>query len=157
MRQLFSAPFQCRIFLLIDGRHSVRRATLIGLCGTACQRRWTKQVDAFKYFNFILRALILLYVLLVCTQTARDPELCVRGILSCHLNCGQHRGAATLTPQSFCVLTGLTGKFHADSYCWCPQMLSLHANNVLHRVRGMIGFVCTLIVFATLCGHATLE
>ncbi|ESS55274.1 hypothetical protein TCDM_13267 [Trypanosoma cruzi Dm28c] len=36
--QLFSAPFQCRIFLLIDGRHSVRRVTLIGLCGTARQR-----------------------------------------------------------------------------------------------------------------------
>ncbi|RNC40061.1 hypothetical protein TcCL_NonESM10515 [Trypanosoma cruzi] len=39
----------------------------------------------------------------------------------------------------------------------CPQMLSLHANNVLYRVRGMIGFVCTLILFATLCGHARLE
>ncbi|RNC36156.1 hypothetical protein TcCL_Unassigned00890 [Trypanosoma cruzi] len=36
-------------------------------------------------------------------------------------------------------------------------MLSLHANNVLQRVRVLIGFVCTLILFATLCGHATLE
>ncbi|RNC51433.1 hypothetical protein TcCL_ESM11448 [Trypanosoma cruzi] len=36
-------------------------------------------------------------------------------------------------------------------------MLSLHANNVLHRVRVLIGFVCTLVLFATLCGHATLE
>ncbi|RNC42166.1 hypothetical protein TcCL_NonESM08198 [Trypanosoma cruzi] len=39
----------------------------------------------------------------------------------------------------------------------CPQMLSLHANNVLQRVRGIVGFVCTRILFATLCGHATLE
>ncbi|RNC55679.1 hypothetical protein TcCL_ESM06830 [Trypanosoma cruzi] len=36
-------------------------------------------------------------------------------------------------------------------------MLSLHANNVLQRVRVLVGFVCTLILFATLCGHATLE
>ncbi|RNC51441.1 hypothetical protein TcCL_ESM11439, partial [Trypanosoma cruzi] len=49
MRQLFSAPFQCRIFLLIDGRHSVRRATLIGLCGTARQRHRRKQADLFTY------------------------------------------------------------------------------------------------------------
>ncbi|RNC51887.1 hypothetical protein TcCL_ESM10951 [Trypanosoma cruzi] len=49
MRQLFSAPFQCRIFLLIDGRHSVRRATLIGLCGIARQRHRRKQADFFTY------------------------------------------------------------------------------------------------------------
>ncbi|RNC36324.1 hypothetical protein TcCL_Unassigned00708 [Trypanosoma cruzi] len=36
-------------------------------------------------------------------------------------------------------------------------MLSLHAKNVLQRVRVLIGFVCALILFATLCGHATLE
>ncbi|RNC41011.1 hypothetical protein TcCL_NonESM09468 [Trypanosoma cruzi] len=36
-------------------------------------------------------------------------------------------------------------------------MISLHANNVLQRVRVMVGFVCTLVLFATLCGHATLE
>ncbi|RNC39087.1 hypothetical protein TcCL_NonESM11606 [Trypanosoma cruzi] len=36
-------------------------------------------------------------------------------------------------------------------------MLSLHANNVLQRVRVLIGFVCTRILFATLCGHATLD
>ncbi|RNE98010.1 hypothetical protein TcG_12425, partial [Trypanosoma cruzi] len=45
MRQLFSAPFQCRIFLLVGGRHSVRRATLIGLCGTARRRHRRKQTD----------------------------------------------------------------------------------------------------------------
>ncbi|RNC42054.1 hypothetical protein TcCL_NonESM08327, partial [Trypanosoma cruzi] len=48
MRQLFTAPFQCRIFLLIDGRHSVRRATLIGLCGTARQRHRRKQADFLR-------------------------------------------------------------------------------------------------------------
>ncbi|RNC52609.1 hypothetical protein TcCL_ESM10137, partial [Trypanosoma cruzi] len=56
MRQLFSAPFQCRIFLLIDGRHSVRRATLIGSCGTARQRHRRKQADFFTCLNVILRA-----------------------------------------------------------------------------------------------------
>ncbi|RNE95827.1 hypothetical protein TcG_13234, partial [Trypanosoma cruzi] len=76
--QPFSAPFQFRIFLLIDGRHSVRCATLIGLCGTARQRHRRKQADFFKYLNAILRALIF-YVLLMCTQTARGPELCGRG------------------------------------------------------------------------------
>ncbi|PWU88108.1 putative retrotransposon hot spot (RHS) protein [Trypanosoma cruzi] len=30
-------------------------------------------------------------------------------------------------------------------------MLSLHANDVLQRVRVLVGFVCTLIVFATFC------
>ncbi|EKG03735.1 hypothetical protein TCSYLVIO_005213, partial [Trypanosoma cruzi] len=42
MRQLFSAPFQCRYFFMIDGRHSVRCATLIGLCGIARQHRQNK-------------------------------------------------------------------------------------------------------------------
>ncbi|RNC36383.1 retrotransposon hot spot (RHS) protein [Trypanosoma cruzi] len=36
-------------------------------------------------------------------------------------------------------------------------MLSLHANNVLQRVRVLIGFVCTLILFAALCGHARID
>ncbi|RNC46461.1 hypothetical protein TcCL_NonESM03717 [Trypanosoma cruzi] len=70
---------------------------------------------------------------------------------SCHLDCGQHRGAVTLIRR--------VGREIPCSQLplVCPQMLSLHANNVLQRVRGMIGFVCTLILFATLCGHATLE
>ncbi|RNC39886.1 hypothetical protein TcCL_NonESM10702 [Trypanosoma cruzi] len=45
MRQLFTAPFQCRIFLLIDGLHSVRRVILVGLCGTARQHHRRKQAD----------------------------------------------------------------------------------------------------------------
>ncbi|RNC39006.1 hypothetical protein TcCL_NonESM11695 [Trypanosoma cruzi] len=38
---LFSVAF----FLLIDGRHSVRPATLIGLCGTARQHHRRNQTD----------------------------------------------------------------------------------------------------------------
>ncbi|RNF07250.1 hypothetical protein TcG_10159 [Trypanosoma cruzi] len=77
---------------------------------------------------------------------------------SCYVNCGQQRGAATLTPQSCCVsLQGWQGNPCSQLLLVCPQMLSLHANNVFQRVRGMIGFVCTLILFATLCGHATIE
>ncbi|RNC35179.1 retrotransposon hot spot (RHS) protein, partial [Trypanosoma cruzi] len=35
--------------------------------------------------------------------------------------------------------------------------MPLHANTVLQRVRGMIRFVCTLILFAAFCGHARLK
>ncbi|RNE97009.1 hypothetical protein TcG_12967 [Trypanosoma cruzi] len=69
--QPFSAPFQFRIFLLGDGRHSVRRVTLIGLCGTARQRHRREQADFFTYLNAVLRARIFSHVLLMCTQTAR--------------------------------------------------------------------------------------
>ncbi|RNC60692.1 hypothetical protein TcCL_ESM01684 [Trypanosoma cruzi] len=80
MRQLFSAPFQCRIFRLIDGRHSVRRATLIGLCGTARQRHRRKQADFFTYLIPSCAQVFFLLALLG-TQTSRSPELCVCGIL----------------------------------------------------------------------------
>ncbi|RNC52223.1 hypothetical protein TcCL_ESM10579 [Trypanosoma cruzi] len=101
MRHLFSAPFQCRIFLLIDGRHSVRRATLIGLCGTACQRHRRKQADLFTYLIPSCAQ-----VFFTCSVGHSDSE--VSGNMrawnsSCHVNCGQHRGAATFTPQSCCV------------------------------------------------------
>ncbi|KAF5216066.1 hypothetical protein ECC02_011196 [Trypanosoma cruzi] len=80
MRHLFSAPFQFCIFRLIDGRHSVRRATLIGLCGIARQRHRRKQADFFTYLIPSCAQVFFLLVLLG-TQTARCPELCVRGIL----------------------------------------------------------------------------
>ncbi|RNC52108.1 hypothetical protein TcCL_ESM10705 [Trypanosoma cruzi] len=78
--------------------------------------------------------------------------------LSCHVDCGQHRGAVTLL-RRVVVSLRRAGREIACSLLplVCPQMLSLHANNVLQRVRVLVGFVCTLIVFATLCGHATLE
>ncbi|RNE98802.1 hypothetical protein TcG_12226 [Trypanosoma cruzi] len=101
MRQLFSAPFQCHIFLLIDGRHSVRRVTLIGLCGTARQRHRGKQAGFFKY-------LIPSCAQLFSTCSVGHSKSEVPGAMrawnsSCHVNCGQHREAATLTLQSCCV------------------------------------------------------
>ncbi|KAF5215367.1 hypothetical protein ECC02_011949 [Trypanosoma cruzi] len=103
MRQLFSAPFQCRIFLLIDGRHSVRRATLIGLCGTARRRHRRKQADFFTYLNAILRAGIF-FTCSVDGHSNSEVSGTMRAWNSfCHVNCGQHRGAAALTPQSCCV------------------------------------------------------
>ncbi|KAF5216685.1 hypothetical protein ECC02_010523 [Trypanosoma cruzi] len=101
MRQLFSAPFQCRIFLLIDGRHSVRRATLIGLCGTARQRHRRKQPDFFTYLNAILRAGIF-FTCSVGHSNSEESGTMRAWNSSCHVNCGQHRGAAALTPQSYC-------------------------------------------------------
>ncbi|RNF02129.1 hypothetical protein TcG_11371 [Trypanosoma cruzi] len=84
---------------------------------------------------------------------------CVEFFLPCELR-ATPRGCH-FTPQSCCVsFAGLAGKFHAACYLLllvCPQMMSLHANNVLQRVRVLVGFACTLIVFAALCGHATLE
>ncbi|ESS55497.1 hypothetical protein TCDM_13028 [Trypanosoma cruzi Dm28c] len=102
MRQLFSAPFQCRIFLLGDGRHSVRRVTLIGLCGTARQRHQTKQADFFTYLNVILRARIFLHSVDVHSNGEGSGTMRACNS-SCHVNCGQHRGAVTFTPQSCCV------------------------------------------------------
>ncbi|RNC37827.1 hypothetical protein TcCL_NonESM12990 [Trypanosoma cruzi] len=102
MRQLFSAPFQCRIFLLIDGRHSVRRATLIGLCGTARQRHRRKQADFFTYLNSILRAGIF-FTCSVGHSNSMGSKTMRAWNSSCHVDCGQHREAATLAPQSFCV------------------------------------------------------
>ncbi|KAF5220643.1 hypothetical protein ECC02_006362 [Trypanosoma cruzi] len=101
MRQLFSAPFQCRIFLLIDGRHSVRRATLIGLCGTARQCHRRKQAD---FFTYLIPSCA--QVFFTCSVEHSNSE--VSGAMrawnfSCHVNCRRHRGAATLTPQSCCV------------------------------------------------------
>ncbi|ESS54914.1 hypothetical protein TCDM_13660 [Trypanosoma cruzi Dm28c] len=100
--QLFSVSFQCRIFLLIDGRHSVRCATLIGLCGTACQRQRTRQADFFKYLNAILRALIFLRSVDVHSNSTGSGTMRAWNS-SCHVNCGQHRGTVTFTPQSCCV------------------------------------------------------
>ncbi|RNC52025.1 hypothetical protein TcCL_ESM10797, partial [Trypanosoma cruzi] len=91
MRQLFSAPFQCRIFLLIDGRHSVRRATLIGLCGTARQRHRRKQADLFTYLISSCAQVFFPHVLLG-TQTARCPQPCVRGILPAMWTAGNTEG-----------------------------------------------------------------
>ncbi|RNC32218.1 hypothetical protein TcCL_Unassigned05195, partial [Trypanosoma cruzi] len=102
LRQLFSAPFQCRIFLLIDGRHSVRRATLIGLCGTARQRHRRKQAEFFTYLNVILRAGVFSTCFVVHSNSEGSGTMRAWNS-SCHVNCGQHRGAATFTPQSCCV------------------------------------------------------
>ncbi|ESS55425.1 hypothetical protein TcG_12766 [Trypanosoma cruzi] len=101
MRQLFSAPFQCRI-LLIDGRHSVRRATLIGLCGTARRRHRRKPADFFTYLNVILRAVVF-FTCSVEHSNSEESGTMRAWNSSCHVNRGQHRGAATLTPQSCCV------------------------------------------------------
>ncbi|RNC54984.1 hypothetical protein TcCL_ESM07546 [Trypanosoma cruzi] len=70
-----------QLFLLIDGRHSVRRVTFIGLCGIARQHYRTKQAETFAYLNAILRGSNFLLVMLMCTQLARSLEPCVRGIL----------------------------------------------------------------------------
>ncbi|RNC37831.1 hypothetical protein TcCL_NonESM12984 [Trypanosoma cruzi] len=103
MRQLFSAPFQCRIFLLIDGRHSVRRATLIGLCGTARRRHRRKQADLFTYLNAILRAVVF-FTCSVGVHSNSEVSGAMRAWnSSCHVNRGQQREVATLTPQSCCV------------------------------------------------------
>ncbi|KAF5217914.1 hypothetical protein ECC02_009205 [Trypanosoma cruzi] len=102
MRQLFSAPFQCRIFLLIDGRHSVRRATLIGLCGTARQRHRRKQADDFTYL--IASCAQLFFLRFIGVHSSSEESGTMRAWnLSSHVKCGQHRGAVTLTPQSCCV------------------------------------------------------
>ncbi|RNC35947.1 hypothetical protein TcCL_Unassigned01128 [Trypanosoma cruzi] len=95
MRQLVSAPFQCRtFFLLIDGRRSVRRATLIGLCGTARQHHQTKQADLFTCLNAVLRAVIFLRS--VGHSNSEGFGNMRAWNLSCHVDCGQHRGAVTL-------------------------------------------------------------
>ncbi|RNE99515.1 hypothetical protein TcG_12017 [Trypanosoma cruzi] len=101
MRQLFSASFQCRIFLLIDGRHSVRRVTLIGSCGTARQRHRRKQAEEFTYLNVILRAGIFLISVDVHSNSEESGAMRAWNS-SCHVNRGQRRGAATLTLQSCC-------------------------------------------------------
>ncbi|RNF12050.1 hypothetical protein TcG_09140 [Trypanosoma cruzi] len=102
MRQLFSAPFQCHIFLLNDGRHSVRRVTLIGLCGIARQHRQTKQAEEFTYLIAILRARIFLRSVNVYSNSEESGTMRAWNS-SFHVNCGQHCGAATFTPQSYCV------------------------------------------------------
>ncbi|RNC41375.1 hypothetical protein TcCL_NonESM09075 [Trypanosoma cruzi] len=101
MRQLFSAPFQCRIFLLIDGRHSVRRATLIGLCGTARQRHRRKQADVFTYLIPSCAHVFFLRFIGVHSNSEESGTMRAWNS-SCHVNCGQHRGAVTFTPQSYC-------------------------------------------------------
>ncbi|ESS61444.1 hypothetical protein TcG_13072 [Trypanosoma cruzi] len=102
LRQLFSAPFQCRIFLLGDGRHSVRRVTLIGLCGTARQRRRRKQAEFFTYL--IPSCAQVFFTCSVDVHSNGEGSGTMRACnLSFHVNCGQHRGTVTLTPQSCCV------------------------------------------------------
>ncbi|RNC41327.1 hypothetical protein TcCL_NonESM09131 [Trypanosoma cruzi] len=77
---------------------------------------------------------------------------------SCHVDCRQHRGAATLLRRVVVSLRRVVREIPCSLLLLvCPQKLSPHANNVLQRVRVLIGFVCTLILFATLCGRATLE
>ncbi|RNF11419.1 hypothetical protein TcG_09307 [Trypanosoma cruzi] len=94
----------------------------------------------------------------MCTQTARDPEICVRGILPVIWTAGNTEGLPLLLRRVVVSLRRAVREIPCSQLLLaCPQMLSLHANNVLHRVRVLIGFVCTLIVIAALCGHATLE
>ncbi|RNC56466.1 hypothetical protein TcCL_ESM05980 [Trypanosoma cruzi] len=77
---------------------------------------------------------------------------------SCHLNRRQHRGAVTLIRRVVVSLRRVDREIPCSQLLLvCPQMLSLHANDVLQRVRVLVGFVCTLVLFAILCGHATLE
>ncbi|ESS62134.1 hypothetical protein TCDM_10236 [Trypanosoma cruzi Dm28c] len=124
MRQLFSAPFQCRIFLLIDGRHSVRRVTLIGLCGTACQRHQTKQADFFTYL--IPSCAQVFFTCSVDVHSNGEGSGTMRACnLSFHVNCGQHRGAANLTLQSCCVSSqGWQGN------CMQPATAAVSSNDV---------------------------
>ncbi|ESS61572.1 hypothetical protein TCDM_10829 [Trypanosoma cruzi Dm28c] len=117
MRQLFSAPFQCRIFLLIDGRHSVRRATLIGLRGTACQRRRRKQADFFTCLIVILRALIFITCSVDVHSGSEGSGTMCAWNSSCHVNRRQHRGAATLFRR---VVVSLCG---AGREITCSQLL----------------------------------
>ncbi|ESS61346.1 hypothetical protein TCDM_11072 [Trypanosoma cruzi Dm28c] len=157
MRQLFSAPFQCHIFLLIDGRHSVRRVTLIGLCGTARQRHRGKQAGFFKYLIPSCAQVFFPHVLLG-TQKARCPELCVRGIIPAIWTAGNTEGLPLLLRRVVVSLRRVGREIPCSQLLLvCAQMLSLHSNNVLQRVRVLIGFVCTLILFAIFCGHATPE
>ncbi|RNC51969.1 hypothetical protein TcCL_ESM10859 [Trypanosoma cruzi] len=111
----------------------------------------------FHVFNFILRA----GIFSTCSVGHSDSEVSATMRAwdsSCHVDCGQHRGAATLTPQSCCVFfEGWQGNSMQPATAALSPNLSLHANNVLHRVGGMIGVVCTLVLFASFCGYATLE
>ncbi|KAF5218659.1 hypothetical protein ECC02_008440 [Trypanosoma cruzi] len=101
MRHIFSAPFQFRIFLLIDGRHSVRRATLIGLCGTARQRHRRKQAE---FFTYLIPSCAQVFFPCSVGHSNSEESGAMRAWNSfCHVNCGQRRGAATFTPQSCCV------------------------------------------------------
>ncbi|RNF06663.1 hypothetical protein TcG_10441 [Trypanosoma cruzi] len=157
MRQLFSAPFQCHIFLLIDGRHSVRRATLIGLCGTARQRHRRKQADFFTYLIAILRAGVFHMFCWALKQRGVRNYACVELFLPCELR-ATPRGCQFDSAELLCIFCGAGREVPCSQLLLvCPQMMSLHANNVLQRVRVLIGFACTLIVLAALCGHATLE
>ncbi|RNC43316.1 retrotransposon hot spot (RHS) protein [Trypanosoma cruzi] len=118
MRQLFSAPFQCRIFLLIDGRHSVRRATLIGLCGTARQRHRRKQAD---FFIYIIASCAQVFFHMFCwalKQRSVRNYACVEFFLPCELR-ATPRGCHFDSAESLCLFAWLAGKFHAACYCWC--------------------------------------
>ncbi|RNC35079.1 hypothetical protein TcCL_Unassigned02068 [Trypanosoma cruzi] len=78
--------------------------------------------------------------------------------LSCHVNCGQHRWVPLLFRRAVVSLCRVGRETPCSQLLLvCLQMLPLHANNVLQRVRGIVGFVCTLILFAALCGHARIE
>ncbi|RNC32048.1 hypothetical protein TcCL_Unassigned05382 [Trypanosoma cruzi] len=81
---------------------------------------------------------------------------CVELVLPCELRASP-RGCHLDSAELLCLFAGMTGKFRAACYCWCVPMLSLHANDVVQRVRMLIGLVCALVLFAALCGHATLE
>ncbi|EAN88290.1 hypothetical protein Tc00.1047053506053.60, partial [Trypanosoma cruzi] len=118
MRQLFSAPFQCRIFLLIDGRHSVRRVTLIGLCGTARQRHRRKQADFFTYLNSVLRAGVFHMFCWALKQRGVRNYACVESFLPCELR-ATPRGCHLYSAELLCLFAGLAGKFLAACYCWC--------------------------------------
>ncbi|RNF09643.1 hypothetical protein TcG_09802 [Trypanosoma cruzi] len=117
MRQLFSAPFQCHI-LLIDGRHSVRRVTLIGLRGTARQRHWRKQAEDFTYLVAVLRARIFHMFCWALKQRGVRNYACVEFFLPCEPQ-ATPRGCHFYSAELLCLFAGLTGKLHAPCYCWC--------------------------------------
>ncbi|RNF13792.1 hypothetical protein TcG_08229, partial [Trypanosoma cruzi] len=122
-------PFQCHI-LLIDGRHSVRRATLIGLRGTARQRHRRKQAEDFTYLNAVLRARIFHMFCWALKQRGVRNYACVELVLPCEPQ-ATPRGCHFYSAELLCLFAGLTGKLHAPCYCCCVQM-PLHARTVLH-------------------------
>ncbi|KAF5215640.1 hypothetical protein ECC02_011646 [Trypanosoma cruzi] len=149
MRQLFSASFQCRIFLLIDGRHSVRRATLIGLCGIARQRHRRNQADFFTYLNAVLCARIFHMFCWALKQRGVRNHACVEFFLPCEWR-ATPRGCHFDSAELLCLFAGLAGKFHAATYCWCVLNCHSMRSKVFQRVRGLLG-LCALWFCLLLC------
>ncbi|RNC53347.1 hypothetical protein TcCL_ESM09328 [Trypanosoma cruzi] len=93
----------------------------------------------------------------VLKQRGIQSYACVEFFLPCELWAAP-RGCHFDSAELLCLFAGLAEKFCATSYCCCV-LKCCHSmrSNVLQRVRVLIGFVCTLIPFATLCGHAKPE